>query len=94
MLMDGYILGKDFKDELTVDGFNIYNPDTIQYSFYDLADASDDVKNILGDCSGKFLVFPFQSGIKFMNDYHILNIRDMLCLIDKKDIERLWKGEI
>lgn len=93
MLIDGYILGKDFKDELIVDGFNIYDPDTVQYCFYTLADASNKVKEILGDCSNKLLVFPFQSGIQFTPFYHILNMRDLLCVIDKDDIESLWKGD-
>lgn len=93
MLMDGYILGRDFNEDLLVDGLNVYEPDAVQYCLYTLADASDKVKEILGDCDNKFLVFPFQSGIQFTPYYHILNIRDLLCVINKDDVESLWKGE-
>lgn len=97
LMLEGFILGKDFKDDILVDGLNIYEPSTVQYCFYTLAECSNDVRETLkinkGEENNKLLIFPFQSGIQFTPNYHILHLRDCLGVIDINDVSKLYKGE-
>lgn len=97
LMFDGLILGRDLKDEILIDGLNVYEPSTIQYCFYTLTECSDEVRSKLniekGDENNKYLIFPFQSGIQFTPNYHILHIKDCLGVVDKNEFEKLYKGE-
>lgn len=48
LTINGNILGKDFNDEILVDGINVWNQDAMQFSLYHLVDASADTKDELG----------------------------------------------
>lgn len=88
------ILAKDFKGEINVDGINMYNPDTLQFSLYKLISADEEIYDELNINKNSLLVFPFQCGIKFASGYHILNIRDCLAVTTLEELSKAWKGEL
>lgn len=96
MLMTDFILCKDYTDEIQVNGINMYEPDTIQYSLYKVVKCSDQVKEMLDIEIGddKLIIFPFQCGIKFGNGYHLMNIRDCIGALTLSEIEKAYKGEL
>lgn len=94
LMMNAKILAKDYKDKIEVDGFDIYDPSTVQFSLYTLVNATDEMLGELNieDIDNQLLVFPFQCGVKFMNNYHLLDLRDCIGIISIDDIKKAWKG--
>lgn len=94
MLMDGYLVCKDFNEEILVDGINMYEPDTTQYCLYTLV--SGNIGELPKDSKDNkyLLIFPFQCGIKFGNGYHFMNIRDCIGYLPYDDIIKAYKGEL
>ena len=93
------IIAKDMVDNINVDGFDIYDQNSMQFSLYKLVESveySNEALASLGldnteNIYNYYLIFPFQCGIKYLPGYHILNLRDCLGITTKGKMIDLWR---
>lgn len=97
-MLDANIIAKNYFGNIEVDGVNVYDPNVNQFNLYILSSASDKVYETLGytkeEMKDRFLMFPFQCGVRFFGDYQILNMRDCLGSVSVDDIIKASKGEL
>lgn len=75
---------KEFKDEILVDGVNVYNSEVVQFRLYTDPSVSD---------NSIFYVFPITAGMNLFGDYSVLNIKDCIAVISKEDISSMFNDE-
>lgn len=97
-MLDSNIIAKNYNGKIEVDGINLYDPSINQFNLYILSSASDEVYEKLGyskeEMRDRFLMFPFQCGVRFFGDYQILNMRDCLGSVSTDDIIKASRGEL
>ncbi len=97
-MLDSNIIAKNYNGKIEVDGINLYDPSINQFNLYILSSANDEVYQKLGytkeEMKDRFLMFPFQCGVRFFGDYQILNMRDCLGSVSTDDIIKASKGEL
>ena len=97
-MIDNNIIAKNYNGKIEVDGVNLYDPSINQFNLYTLSNANDEVYEKLGytkeEMKDRFLMFPFQCGVRFFGDYQLLNMRDCLGSISIDDIEKASRGEL
>ena len=97
-MLDSNIIAKNYNGKIEVDGINLYDPSVNQFNLYILSSANDEVYKKLGytreEMKDRFLMFPFQCGVRFFGDYQILNMRDCLGSVSTDDIIKASKGEL
>lgn len=97
-MLDTNIIAKNYFGSIEVDGVNVYDPNVNQFNLYTLSSASDKVYEMLGytkeEMTNRFLMFPFQCGVRFFGDYQILNMRDCLGSVSIDEIKKASKGEL
>lgn len=101
LMKDLNIIVQDFNGNISVDGFNIYDQNSMQFSLYKLVNSiqySSEAMASLGldedgvNLDDYYLIFPFQCGIKFLDGYHILNTRDCLGVTTQEKMIELWRN--
>ncbi len=97
-MLDSNIIAKNYNGKIEVDGINLYDPSVNQFNLYVLSCANDEVYTKLGyskeEMKDRFLMFPFQCGVRFFGDYQLLNMRDCLGSVSVEDIIKASKGEL
>lgn len=97
-MLDSNIIAKNYNGKIEVDGINLYDPSVNQFNLYILASANSEVYTKLGyteeQMKDRFLMFPFQCGVRFFGDYQILNMRDCLGSVSIDDIIKASRGEL
>lgn len=103
MLAEGYLICKDYDGKIEVNGINMYEPNTVQFTLYKWVEG--DLSSIMGDSylntetrekelKNSLLVFPFQCGIKFGNGYHLMHIKDCIGILPIEKITKAYEGEL
>lgn len=97
-MLDSNIIAKNYTGKIEVDGINLYDPSVNQFNLYTLSSANDQVYEKLGytkeEMEERFLMFPFQCGVRFFGDYQILNMRDCLGSVSTDEIIKASRGEL
>lgn len=72
------------KEDISVNGMSIYDPDSVQFRLYKNPSVSDD--------NPLFYIFPITAGVTLFSEYVALNTKDCIATVTYDDIADMFNS--
>lgn len=71
------------KEDISIDGMSIYDPDSVQFRLY---------KNPSDSGNSLFYIFPITAGVTLFGEYVALNVKDCISTVTCDDITDMFNS--